>query len=327
MDIRVTRARRIFSDGKHNAFTGIASLAGRTFVGFRSGTTHMTLDGAVRVIASADMEAWDVVAEKRHPEFDLRDAKMVTFKDAVMVFFGARGKTGLQQSMMCKSTEGTHFSDPVVLKGVPPKHWLWCACPCGDVLYGTAYGTDKGEYGVGLYRSGDGQAWEKVTDFPVTGNETFIDFDRAGVLWALVRDDHRGCIPTLCTAEPPYTKFRSVTRLPMRLQGPMLKRLDGGCVIACRQWEPPGRRNLRTDLFWLEDGHELRRIRSLPSGGDTSYAGWLDLGGGRAALSYYSSHEHKMDEPHANDAAFAKDGAHAEHSTPADIFLADISYA
>jgi hypothetical protein len=111
----------------------------------------------------------------------------------------------------------------------------------------------------------------------------------------------------------------------------MLKRLDRGCVIVCRQWDQPndtlGRRNLRTDLFWLEDGQDIRRVRSLPSGGDTSYAGWLDTGTGRALLSYYSSHEHKMDEPHANDAAFARDNAHAEHSTPADIFLADVSHA
>jgi len=49
-------------------------------------------------------------------------------------------------------------------------------------------------------------------------------------------------------------------------------------------------------------------------------------GMGRALLSYYSPHEYKMDEPHANDAVFALDGAHAEHSTPADIFLVEILY-
>ena len=44
-------------------------------------------------------------------------------------------------------------------------------------------------------------------------------------------------------------------------------------------------------------------------------------------VSYYSSHEHKMDEPIENDEVFRRDGAHAEHTTPADIFLADVSYA
>lgn len=331
MEIRITRARKVFTDGKHNAFTGIASLAGRTFVGFRSGTFHASMDGALKVVASADMTAWEVVVEKRLPGLDLRDAKVVKFKDALMVFVGAAceksGKREFAQNMMCQSKDGVHFSEPVPLQGVPAKRWLWCVSPCGDMLYGTAYGEDQGEFVVALYRSRDGLVWEKTTDFPVTGNETSIDFDRDGVLWALVRDDHRGSIPALCAAEPPYTSFRSVVRLPMRLQGPMIKRLDGGCVIVCRQWDPPGRRNLRTDLFWLEDGHNIRLVRSLPSGGDTSYAGWLDLGQGRAALSYYSAHEHKMDEPHSNNAVFARDAAHAEHSTAADIFVADVSYA
>jgi hypothetical protein len=81
-------------------------------------------------------------------------------------------------------------------------------------------------------------------------------------------------------------------------------------------------------LFWLGDGQDLRRLCTLPSGGDTSYASWLDLGAGRALLSYYSAHEHKMDEPHSNDGIFAAtwDEAYAEHSSGADIFLAEISY-
>jgi len=89
----------------------------------------------------------------------------------------------------------------------------------------------------------------------------------------------------------------------------------------------PHIRDDRTDLFWVEDGRDIRRVRALPSGGDTPYAGWLDLSKGRAAISYYSSHGHKMDECHADDALFAQDRAHAEHSTAVDIFLADISYA
>ena len=58
-----------------------------------------------------------------------------------------------------------------------------------------------------------------------------------------------------------------------------------------------------------------------------SYAAWLDVGPGRATVSYYSAHEHKMDEPHSHEALLAQDDAYAEHTTPADIFLAELSYA
>ena len=40
-----------------------------------------------------------------------------------------------------------------------------------------------------------------------------------------------------------------------------------------------------------------------------------------------SSDEHKMDVPIDRADLLKKDPAYAEHSTPADIFLADISYA
>jgi hypothetical protein len=197
--------------------------------------------------------------------------------------------------------------------------------PCDGKLYGAAYTSAASGERATLYVSDDGVHWDKIVDFPVPGNEVALDFDAQGRLWALVREDHHGSVPTLCTADPPYTSFRSVVRPPLRLQGPMLRRLEGVCTIAGRRWDEPGRRNLRTDLFFWEDGHDTTFVRSLPSGGDTSYAGWLDDGPGRGLLSYYSSHEHKMDLGW-EDEARSTDAAQAEHSTPADIFLADLVY-
>ncbi len=327
MEIRITRARKVFADRQHNAFTGIAAWHGKVFIAFRSGKNHITMDGAIKVIASVDMEQWKIVAEVRCPDADLRDPKVAVFGGRLMVFCGGRQVDTSLRSFVVQSSDGVSFGEPVPLRGLPAGHWLWHVRPQGGRLYGAAYSSRDGEYGVALYASDDGLTWEQMSCFPVPGNEVYLDFDREGVLWALVRDDNLGCIPALCTAEPPYARFRSVTRLPMRLQGPMLKRLEGGCVVACRQWDEPGRRNLRTDLFWIEDGRDIRRVATLPSGGDTSYAAWLDLSKGRAVMSYYSSHEHKMDEPHADDAVFAMDQSHAEHSTAADIFLANVSYS
>jgi hypothetical protein len=328
MEIRITRARKIFGgDGKHNAFTGIAAAYGKVFVAFRCGANHMSLDGTVKIIASEDREAWRLAAEVRCPDRDLRDPKLTWFKENLMLFFSGNRAHKDPLSFVVQSSDGAAFGKPLPLRGIPEGQWLWHVRPWAGKLYGTAYFERDGGEAVSLYASEDGLTWEKTCDFPVPGNEVYLDFDLDGVLWALLRDDQRGAIPTLCTAEPPYSQFRSVMRLPMRLKGPMLKRLEGGCVIVCRQWDKPGPRNLRTDLFWLEDDRDIRRVATFPSGGDTSYAGWLDVSEGQAVVSYYSSHEHKMDEPHSNDAAFARDPAHAEHSTAADIFLADVSYA
>lgn len=327
MEIRVTRARRIFSDGKHNAFTGIASFDNQVFVVFRSAASHVSMDGAIKVIASRDRTTWQTVAEAVQPGVDLRDPKVAAFKGKLLVYCGGRTESPGRRSMVLSSLDGRSFGQPEQVKGLPEGLWLWHMAPFGNALYGTAYSKRDRVYEAGLFRSHDGATWEKTADFPIAASEVSIDFDPNGALWALARDDSHGGVPAVCVADPPYTSFRSIKRPPIRLQGPMVKRLAGGCVLVGRRWDSPGRRNLRTDLFWWPDDLDVQFVRSLPSGGDTSYAGWLDVAEGESLISYYSSHEHKMDEPHEQNAVFAKDGAHAEHSTPADIFLADISYA
>jgi hypothetical protein len=324
MELRVTRARRVYADGRHNAFTGIARWGDRVTIAFRSATTHISYDGTIKLIESRNLETWEMLTELAQPPVDLRDPKVVAFAGALMLFCGARYADGVR-SLVSISSDGRTFPAPVPVTGVPEGHWLWSVKPLGGVLYGTAYQRQAAGYTTALYRSNDGLEWHQLADFPVPGGETAIDFGADGRLWALVREDTHGWIPALCTAQPPYRSFSSVVRLPIRMQGPMLRRLEGVCVIAGRRWDHPGRRNLRTDLFVLEDGHDIRYVRSLPSGGDTSYAGWLDLEPGRAAMSYYSSHEHSMDTPCDDSQPRSSDPARAEHTTPADIFLADVS--
>ena len=325
MEIRVTRARRIHADGRHNAFTGIAALAERVYVVCRAATTHVSRDGQILVLSSAELESWSVVHRLAQPGADLRDPKVVAFGGRLLVYTAEAGPGTHCRPLAATSQDGAVFDAPRPLTGLPADYWLWQVCALGETLYGTAYAV-AGERHVVLVSSTDGFHWQFLTDLPVPGNETFLDFGADGRLWALVRADHNGCVPALCTALPPYTRFLTATYLPMRLQGPMLKRLANGCVIVGRNWDGQ-RRNLRTELYWLGDQEDIRSVRWLPSGGDTSYAGWLDRGPGQAVISYYSSHEHKMDEPHERDAAFAGDRAYAEHTTAADILLADISWS
>ncbi|MCE5241527.1 hypothetical protein LLH23_23940 [bacterium] len=321
MELRLVRARRIYADGTHCAFTGITRYEDQVLVCFRSGVTHVSWEGRIRIIGSGDGETWTPLATLTHPDMDLRDPKLATWQGAALAYCGGRRQEGPLQSFVSIAADGRTFGPVQPLQGVPEGYWLWSVRPHGDWIYGAAYRHTSAV----LLRSADGVGWEQVAPFPIWGNEVSFDFDAEGRLWALVREDWQGCVPALCVAEPPYTEFASVRRLPIRLQGPMLKRLEEACVIVGRRWDEPGRRNLRADVFVLEDGHDLQYIRALPSGGDTSYAGWLDDGPGRGLISYYSSHEYKMDVDWADEAA-STDTAVAEHSTPSGIFLADVRY-
>ena len=332
-ELRVTRARKIFSDGHHNAFTGMARLGDRLFVTFRSAVDHVSLAGEIRVLASQDRDDWQQVHLAGRPNTDLRDPKLATFRGNLLCFFAAvpvvdgRRQGDGRVSMVVKSSDGRSFEEPQALEGISKGAWLWHVAPCGEMLYGTAYCHSEGSrYDAALYRSGDGIQWEKVADFPTPSSEVYLDFDAEGVLWALVRNQFPANELVLCRARPPYTELEVQKRMPTPVGGPMVKRLAIGCVIITRLWDPPGRRNLRSEVLWLPDGGELESITRLPSGGDTSYASWLDVSPGRAIVSYYSSHEHKMDVPIDRADLLRKDPAYAEHSTPADIFLADVSY-
>jgi hypothetical protein len=61
-----------------------------------------------------------------------------------------------------------------------------------------------------------------------------------------------------------------------------------------RRYLVGGRKQLtgqaRTSLYWLED-NQLHEFAELPSGGDNSYPGFVELSPSRALVSYYSSHE------------------------------------
>ena len=194
IDFRVTRARKVYSDGLHNAFTGMAKFDERVFICFRSAEDHMTPGSGIRVIASGDMAQWGpahFVSESTH---DYRDPKLVHFDGELRTYFAAipfrdgRPDSARRASVVVRSKDGQHFGEPEPLVGLPQGMWLWHVASQGDTLYGTGYRrAANGQYLGTLFRSQDGIGWDRVADIPSPGSETFLDFDKDGTLWLLVR--------------------------------------------------------------------------------------------------------------------------------------------
>ncbi len=312
----------------HNGFTSIVRFDAKSYVTFRSATVHGSFDGKIVVINSEDNDKWNVSTVIEKAGLDLRDPKLTVFKNKIFLsFFARREKDYVMQSFMVSSEDGIGYSEPKEIQGMP---LIWGVAAHEGCLYGTGYKREEDNcYHSYLFKSGDGVNWEKLLAFPSPGNETAIDFDKDGTLWALVRDDQRGQVPALCKINAPYSAIESTRHLPIKIGGPMIKRFNGASVIIARCWNQDDNReqryNTRADVFILEDFKEIRHIRSLPSGGDCSYASWADTGEGKALVSYYSSHEHKMDAPCRDDNSNEKDLVSTEHNTAADIYLADIS--
>jgi hypothetical protein len=284
--------RRIWDAAPHNAFTDLVRFKDRWWCVFREGAAHVSPDGALRVLTSADGDAWESASLVAMKGADLRDAKIVVAADGRLMLNGAGAmhapSTVKHQTFAWFSEDGRKWSEPVRIG--EPDFWLWRVTWREGAAYGVGYGT-AGAKAVRFYASKDGRAFEvRVPVLFDRGepNEASLLFlpDATGL--CLLRRDGPGGTAQLGTAQPPYSEW-SWKDLGVKLGGPQLVRLgDGRIVAAGRRYEG----GARTSLHWLDPEGRLTEFLKLPSGGDTSYPGLVEHGG-LLWVSYYSSHEGK----------------------------------
>ena len=176
-------------------------------------------------------------------------------------------------------------------------HYIWRAAAHGNRAY--LCGRRRREFAPGqdenrreliqaaMLASDDGVIWHKAGLFADGyGDETAFLFEEDGACLALVRGANP--VPArLSRLRPPYDHFEHV-ELDRNVGGPLLVRWGERHLVAGRKMLDPD--HPVTSLYWLKDDR-LHEVAELPSGGDNSYPGFVDLGEGRGLLSYYSSHE------------------------------------
>jgi hypothetical protein len=289
----LVEARKIWDRAPHSAFTDLARHNGRWWCVFREGQGHVSPDGALRVITSADGTAWESAALLKSPGEDLRDAKLCITPDGQLMLGGAGArrehKPESHQSYVWFSRDGHSWSE--ALPVADPNYWLWRVTWHKGACYGVGYDC-RGESNVRLYRSQDGRSFQTLAaslfheGYPNESSLLFLPDDTA---LCLLRRDGQPSNGLVGSAKPPYLDW-TWKDTGRRIGGPQLLRLDDGRLIAAvRLYD--GR--ARTSLCWLDPASgRLDECLALPSGGDTSYAG-LVLHDGLLWVSYYSSHEGK----------------------------------
>lgn len=292
-DQTLRSVRRIWDRAPHNAFTDLIRFRDRWFCVFREGAAHVSPDGRLRVIWSDDGERWRPGPVLIQPGADLRDAKINATPDGRLMLSGAaaypEGGPVRHQTFAWFSSDGFRWSDPAPIG--EPDVWLWRVTWHDGTAYGVGYGT-AGDRFTRLYSSRDGRRFEVLVPrlhdrgYP---NEHSFAFLPDGRCLCLLRRDEGTASGLLGTATAPYTRWEWKD-LGLRIGGPHLLRLpDGRLAAAVRLHD--GR--VRTGVCWLDpDAGRLSEFLSLPSGGDTSYAGlaWHQQ---ELWVSYYSSHEQK----------------------------------
>ena len=308
-EVRVLSVRRVFYNGEHNAFTDLCRFQDRLYLTFRSCPDgHMVHPTAsIIILWSRDNGTnWAPVHRFAVKDRDTRDPHFLIFRDRLFVYTGTwySGPQTLQREDYdlnkhlgygVWSEDGSMWSDPVLLEGTFG-HYIWRAAAFQGKAYLCARrkpGFEIGPRGEGekiqslMLESEDGLVWKKRAFFQETaGDETAFFFENDGHVMAVGRHGG-GKNAQLLRSEPPYSTWERKD-LDRSIGGPLLAKWGQRILVGGRKTTEQGP---KTSLCWLIRD-ELREFAELPSGGDTSYPGFVELSSKRGLVSYYSSHEH-----------------------------------
>ncbi|MFG1848997.1 exo-alpha-sialidase [Micromonospora carbonacea] len=316
---RLGEVRRIGDAAGHNAFTDLVRHQGRWLCAYREGAGHLSADGAIRVLASADGREWAPVARLERAATDLRDPRFVARPDGRLQLLAAAvtatdagtattagdgaaagdaagqaagrgaGPAKAFRTLTWLSADGQRWGEPTPVG--ERDIWVWQAAWHGGAMYGVGYATREPRF-VRLYRSGDGLDLQPVVDTLFLGgypNESGLVFGPDGTATCLLRRDREAATAQLGRARPPYRHW-TWTDLGVRVGGPALLGLPDGRLVAGVRLLDGGPRT----AVCAVDPHRgaLTELLALPSGGDCGYPG-LDWHDGVLRVSYYSSHEER----------------------------------
>ena len=305
--VRVESVRRVFHNGEHNAFTDLCRFGGQLYLTFRSCPDgHMVHPTSCIIVLRSkdDGQSWDEVHRFRVAQRDTRDPHFLVFRDKLFVYTGtwysgkgtlARDDYDLNKHLgyAAWSADGRTWHSPILLEGTFG-HYIWRAAAFGDKAY--LCGRRKIGFEVAprgepkqveslMLESDDGLIWRKRAVFQeIGGDETAFLFEPDGSILGIGR--RRGPAQLLRSA-PPYDKWERQD-LERFIGGPLLAKWAGRYVVGGRKTH--GGKPPKLSLYWLADD-KLHEFAELPSGGDCSYPGLVELSPTRALVSYYSSHE------------------------------------
>ena len=300
--LELVEFNKIWDQAPHNAFTDLVYWQDQFYCAFREGRGHVSTDGRIRVLRSADSRTWNSAALVSFQGYDFRDAHLsITPDNRLMLIGGAAprkkdNESAPTGSFVCFSEDGTTWTDPQIV--VEPGRWLWQVTWHEGQAYGVSYTAGAGERFLTLLKSPDGLKYEPLVERLFdkgSPSETALRFAADGTCYALVRRDRYNDAPTtpmLGVSKAGYTEWQ------WHDLGSEFNAFGGPNFIElpCGQWIAAGRMHqggTHTALTHLDvKSATMTHLLDLPSGGDTSYPGLLwhdDL----LYVSYYSSHEGK----------------------------------
>lgn len=295
LNLELLNVDKIWTNGMHNAFTDLIFYKNNWYCAFREASSHKSKDGIINIIRSKDSSNWELKKTFSVESDDLRDPKFSITKDGdLLLIFNQRFlnpiDTHIRQSVTYLTNDGEIWKGPFI-SDTGLGTWRWSVTWYKDKGYSVGY-TGKDKTGT-LYTTNDGKEWDPffenffplVTTYP---NETSLVFNNNdSSAYCLLRRDCGTKTAMLGQSCYPYSTWEWVD-LGVRIGGPKMIQLPNGYLLAVvRLYD----QKVRTSICFVNpEKHTLKEIMTLPSGGDTSYAGVVVIGK-HLHISYYSSHE------------------------------------
>ena len=307
--VTVSNIHRAFWNGEHNAFTDLCRYRGALYLTFRSCPEgHMVHPTAYTLVMTSKDEGktWQEAHRFSVKDRDTRDPHFLVFKERLYVYTGTwySGPTTIAPKdydmnkmlgFAAWTDDGTAWSGPEMLEGTFG-HYIWRAASFGDKAYLCGRrkpGFDIGPKGEGdkvqsvMLESDDGLIWKKRAYFMETaGDETAFLFEKDGAVLAIGRHGG-GSNAQVLRSKPPFVNWDR-QNLDRPVGGPLVVKWGERTIVAGRKTTKEA--GAKTALYWL-NGNDLTEFAELPSGGDCSYPGFVELSSTHALVSYYSSHE------------------------------------
>ncbi len=270
---------RVSTEGDHNAFTDLVKWKGMYYLCYRHGEGHVSMDGEIHVLRSPDMRAWEPAGIVRTLGDD-RDPHFTATPDRLFLYFGTwdlRHSEGdgpperwRVRSHVAHTNTGTDWSKVKAL--YEPEFWMWRVRYFDGVFYSAAYTAVRPTPSfreTRLLRSEDGLTWQyvsTVTNEHMAGESDFW-LEADGSMSLITRTEGNAYY---YRSDPALAEWRG-TPLSGMVHAPVTVPWKGGRIVAGRDRD--GERSV-TRLWNFRDG-VLSPLLTLPSGGDTSYAGLL----------------------------------------------------
>lgn len=304
--VSVSDIHKVFDNSEHNAFTDLIVFDGYIYLTFRSCPDGhgVSPNASIIILRSKDLKKWDQVHQWSVPLRDTRDPHFLVFKNKLFVYSGTwfSGKSpitdykkldvNLHLGYAVYSNDGVQWLKPTMLEGTFG-HYIWRARKYQGMAYLCArrkigFEVDlKGEPSQMkslMLESSDGLIWQKRSVFQeIQGDETAFIFSSGGEITGIGR---RKGNAQLLKSQPPYDSW-SRSDLGRYIGGPLIASWGDEILVGGRRKTKSGP---RTFLAWLNKSG-LEDFALLPSSGDNSYPGFVELSGGEAIASWYSSHE------------------------------------